>query len=58
MQHNRNRPARLANAVAPFLSVLLAVSQAAVATHPPKSYPESGKVIATGLNEHTKSHPA
>ncbi|MFZ0479181.1 MAG: hypothetical protein WAL71_08525 [Terriglobales bacterium] len=36
---------------------LLVVPETALAKNEPKAYPESGKVISTGLNEHTKSHP-
>ena len=58
MRHDQNRSAKLARTFAPLLSLLFVLSQPALAKHPPKSYPESGKVIASGLNEHTKSHPA
>ena len=56
MYHSRTCLVRFAKALVP-LFLLLLVSQAALAKHPPKNYPESGKVIASGLNEHTKSHP-
>lgn len=35
--------------------LLLALSLSANAKHEPKTYSENGKVVATGLNEHTKS---
>jgi len=37
---------------------VLSSSLVAFAKRESKAYPESGKVIGTGLNEHTKSHPA
>jgi len=42
-----------------FSSMLvLFISQLAFAGRGPKTYPESGKVVASGLNEHTKSRHA
>src|ERR1700686_1171686 len=39
-----------------FISTLIVLSGAAAAKQT-KTYPESGKVIGIGQNEHTKSHP-
>lgn len=49
-----------ASALSLFVLIVLAVlvlPGTAFAKHEPKTYPESGKVISAGLNEHTKSHP-
>ena len=40
-----------------FILALLLLPGVAFAKHEPKAYPESGKVIGTGLNSHNKSHP-
>jgi len=42
--------------LAPFIFAVVALSGAAAAKEA-KTYPESGKVIGIGQNEHTKTHP-
>lgn len=56
MPHGRKRRNPSPNLLA-LLIFALAVLTGAVAEKEPKTYPESGKVIGIGQNEHTKNHP-
>jgi len=53
----RNVRYRTGMSCAVALSTVMLFSATLHAKGEPKTYPESGKVIAAGLNEHTKSHP-
>ena len=57
MQYDQGRSARVCNAGLLLTIALIVLPGAAVAKHEPKTYTESGKVIATGLSQHDKSHP-
>jgi hypothetical protein len=56
MQYDQGGGARIAS-VGLLVMGLMILSGTASAKHEPKNYPESGKVIATGLDQHDKSHP-
>ncbi len=56
MPHGRKRRILSLNLLA-LLIFALAVLAGAAAEKEPKTYPESGKVIGIGQNEHTKNHP-
>src|SRR5208337_1288573 len=56
MPHGRKRR-NLSLSLLALLIFALAVLSGAVAEKEPKTYPESGKVIGIGQNEHTKNHP-
>ncbi len=49
---------RIPSLLALIIFTLPILPESAMAKHQADSYPESGKVVATGLNEHTKSHPS
>src|SRR5208337_1417333 len=56
MPHGRKRR-NLSLSLLALLIFALAVLSGAAAAKEPKTYPESGKIIGIGQNEHTKSHP-
>jgi hypothetical protein len=57
MQCDQGRRARVAHAGLLLTIALIVLPGTAVAKHEPNAYTESGKVIATGLSQHQKSHP-
>jgi hypothetical protein len=57
MQYDQGRSARVSNVGLLLTIALIVLPGTAVAKREPKTYTESGKVIATGLNQHNKSHP-
>jgi hypothetical protein len=57
MQYDRGRSVRISGVRLLLTIALVVLPGTAMAKHEPKTYPESGKVIATGLNQHNKSHP-
>jgi hypothetical protein len=56
MPHSKERRKAALYLLALFLFTVVVLSGAA-ASKEPKTYPESGKVIGIGQNEHTKTHP-
>jgi len=56
MPHSKERCRASLYLLAPFIFTLVVLSGTAAAKEP-KTYPESGKVIGIGQNEHTKNHP-
>lgn len=57
MQCDEGRSTRVSSVRLFLIIAMMILPGTAIAKHEPKTYPESGKVIATGLNQHEKSHP-
>ena len=57
MQHDQRRSIQILSVLVLITLALPVLSGTAFAKHEPKTYPESGKVIGGGVNQHTVNGP-